>query len=472
MVAAGAATEQDVFVPGSCRVCSNSRLLRARRAAPAPSAAEAHTFAVSLARQGPRPAGSHAERKAHQRVAARFRAVGLRVGYERFSVPGKGLSRDVIGIRDAPERLPGDRDGAHGQRPARARGRRQRVRRRDARRAGPSARRPGRSPRATCGWWRPAPRSGRTPGTPDHSGRSALVARLKRTDRLKDVKLALSLDEVGRGTKFDLHSTAEAPRANLERRIIDAGDAACAGSATRRARGTPTTASSRARARPRRSSAWSTSPAATRRATRPTGSSAAPSPRAEDRLAAAARLELEEAHRPDDVPARVGRRTRARRRRRSSPAPSGPTRRRASAAAIATPTSSTANVTSKPLVGTVEQRAARPGSAAIAVPAPTCCGRTRDRPRRSSSRTALVEADGRREVVGVDGEVGDMSVHATRRLGFARMATASVSTRATPRPPWRRSSRSAAVLSLALRGSSRSTRRSGCPPTRCSSTCR
>ena len=71
-------------------------------AAAPPSAAEAHTFAVSLARQGPRPAGSSAERAAHQRVAARFRAVGLRVGYERFTVPGKGPSRDVIGIRDAP----------------------------------------------------------------------------------------------------------------------------------------------------------------------------------------------------------------------------------------------------------------------------------------------------------------------------------------------------------------------------------
>ena len=66
----------------------------------APSSDEAHTFAVSLARQGPRPAGSVAERKAHQRVAARFRAVGLRVGYERFVVPRKGQSRDVIGIRD------------------------------------------------------------------------------------------------------------------------------------------------------------------------------------------------------------------------------------------------------------------------------------------------------------------------------------------------------------------------------------
>ena len=68
----------------------------------APSGDEAYRFAVSLARQGPRPAASAAERAAHQRVAARFRSVGLRVGYERFRVPGKGMSRDVIGIKDSP----------------------------------------------------------------------------------------------------------------------------------------------------------------------------------------------------------------------------------------------------------------------------------------------------------------------------------------------------------------------------------
>ena len=44
--------------------------------------------------------------------------------------------------------------------------------------------------------------------TPDHLGASALVTRLTKTNRLKDVKLALSLDEVGRGSRFDLHSTA------------------------------------------------------------------------------------------------------------------------------------------------------------------------------------------------------------------------------------------------------------------------
>ncbi len=74
----------------SRRVCRISRALLCLTAAAGPSPAEAHTFAVSLARRGPRPAGSPAERAAHQRVAARFRAVGLRVGYERFDVPGRG----------------------------------------------------------------------------------------------------------------------------------------------------------------------------------------------------------------------------------------------------------------------------------------------------------------------------------------------------------------------------------------------
>src|SRR4029453_6225451 len=67
-----------------------------------PPSDEAYRFAVSLAPQGPRPPPStHAWRRAHKLVAARFRTVGLRVGYERFTVPGKGPSSDVIGIRDA-----------------------------------------------------------------------------------------------------------------------------------------------------------------------------------------------------------------------------------------------------------------------------------------------------------------------------------------------------------------------------------
>jgi hypothetical protein len=187
-----------------------------------PSPAEAHTFAVSLARQGPRPAGSNAEKAAHQRVAKRFRAVGLRVGYERFTVPGKGPSRDVIGIRDAPADClviamahtdsappaPGADDNASGVGTLVA-----------------LARALATEPAPACDVWLVATGAEERPYTkqPDHLGASALVRRLKRDGRLKDVRLALSLDEVGRGARFDLHSTAAAPRENVEKRLLKDG---------------------------------------------------------------------------------------------------------------------------------------------------------------------------------------------------------------------------------------------------------
>jgi Zn-dependent M28 family amino/carboxypeptidase len=187
----------------------------------APSSDEAYRFAVSLAREGPRPAASASERRAHQRVAARFRTVGLRVGYERFDVPGKGQSRDVIGIRDSPSDClviamahtdsvppaPGADDNASGVGTLVALARTLAV-----------------EPAPACDVWLVATGSEERPytGTPNHLGASALVSRLQKTGRLDDVRLALSLDEVGRGTKFDLHSTASAI-GSLERRILDAG---------------------------------------------------------------------------------------------------------------------------------------------------------------------------------------------------------------------------------------------------------
>jgi aminopeptidase YwaD len=188
---------------------------------PTPSATQAHTFAVELANAGPRPAGSPAERRAHQRVAKRFRAAGLRVGFERFAVPGKGASRDVIGIRDVPARClviamahtdsvppaPGADDNASGVgtlaalAPALAAG------------APPK-----------CDTWLVATGAEERPYTrqPDHLGASALVRRLRRTHRLQDVRLALSLDEVGRGTRFELRSPVTQPRATVETRILAA----------------------------------------------------------------------------------------------------------------------------------------------------------------------------------------------------------------------------------------------------------
>jgi aminopeptidase YwaD len=190
-------------------------------AAPQPSAAQAQAFAVALAKAGPRPAGSAAERRAHQRVAARFRAAGLRVGFERFAVPGHGGSRDVIGIRDTPARClvivmahtdslppaPGADDNASGVGTIVA-----------------LARALGADEAPRCDVWLVATGSEERPytGQPDHLGASALVRRLRRTNRLADVHLALSLDEVGRGTRFELRSPAAHPRARVETRILDA----------------------------------------------------------------------------------------------------------------------------------------------------------------------------------------------------------------------------------------------------------
>ena len=167
----------------------------------------------------PRPAASAAERRAHQRVAARFRSVGLRVGYQRFRVPGKGMSRDVIGIKDSPADClviamahtdsvppaPGADDNASGVGTLVA-----------------LARSLATEPTPACDVWLVATGAEERPytGTPDHLGATALVNRLKKTNRLRDVRLALSLDEVGRGSRFDLHSTAQAPRQAVERRII------------------------------------------------------------------------------------------------------------------------------------------------------------------------------------------------------------------------------------------------------------
>ena len=188
---------------------------------PTPSATEAYTFATQLANAGPRPAASSAERRAHQRVAQRFRAANLRVGFERFTVPGKGTSRDVIGIRDVPARClviamahadtvppaPGADDNASGVgtlvalAPALAQA------------AAPN-----------CDTWLVATGSEERPYTrqPDHLGAAALVRRLRRTHRLQDVRFALSLDEVGRGTRFELRSPVARPRATVETRILTA----------------------------------------------------------------------------------------------------------------------------------------------------------------------------------------------------------------------------------------------------------
>lgn len=182
-------------------------------------ATDAHAFAVSLARRGPRPAAGIAEKRAHARVAARFERAGLDVGRDHFRVPGLGRSRNVYGIRDVGGTdclrvvvahvdtvppSPGAHDNASGVgvlvelAPLVAR-------------ATPS-----------CDVWLVA--SGAEEriytGRPDHLGALALARRIERQGRAGDVRFGLSLDEVGRGRSFWLRSPAAAPRPGVERRLL------------------------------------------------------------------------------------------------------------------------------------------------------------------------------------------------------------------------------------------------------------
>jgi len=152
-----------------------------------------------------------------------FAAAGLRVGHDRFRVPGRGRSRNVLGIRDAPGRClrivmahadtvppsPGADDNASGLGALVA-----------LAAAAPAA------PR--CDLWFVATGAEERiyTGRPDHLGASALVRRVRRLGRAEDLRFALSLDEVGRGRSFHLRSTAAAPRRGVERTLLRAAEGA------------------------------------------------------------------------------------------------------------------------------------------------------------------------------------------------------------------------------------------------------
>ena len=170
-----------------------------------PSEDPGYLFARSLARAGPRPAGSAAERRAHARVEKRFVAAGLRIGHDRFRVPGHGRSRNVVGIYDTPADClvvltahtdsvppaPGADDNASGVGTLVALAPRLAT------------------IRPACDVWLIATGAEERPytGQADHLGARAAVPRVKR--RAKDLRFVLSLDEVGRGTTFHLRSARE-----------------------------------------------------------------------------------------------------------------------------------------------------------------------------------------------------------------------------------------------------------------------
>src|SRR4029079_16614281 len=71
-------------------------------AAGAPVPADAYDIARRIASWGPRPAASRGEAKTQRLIRRTSRDGGLRVGVQEFRVPGKGRSRNVIGVYDTP----------------------------------------------------------------------------------------------------------------------------------------------------------------------------------------------------------------------------------------------------------------------------------------------------------------------------------------------------------------------------------
>jgi aminopeptidase YwaD len=182
---------------------------------------DALAVARRLATDGPRPAASVAERRAHAFVARAFRRAGLRVGIQPVAVPGRGASRNVIGVLDTPRsRLrivmahtdtmpagPGANDNASGVGVVVAVARR-------LRRLAPS-----------CDVWlvaTGAEERGYT-GSPDHLGALALARRARARGGATRLRFALSLDEVGRDRPFWLRSPVPAPRPGVESALLRAG---------------------------------------------------------------------------------------------------------------------------------------------------------------------------------------------------------------------------------------------------------
>ena len=180
----------------------------------------AHRDAIRITGIGPRPAAGRAERRAHRVVARRFRAAGLGVSTQRFRVPGRGRSRNVIGVFDTPRRCP-----------------RVVMAHTDTTPAGPGANdnasgvgvvmslaprlerlRPG------CDVWLVATGAEERvyTGSPDHLGALALARRVRARGLGERLRWALSLDEVGRGRGFWLRSPAPGIRPRVEGELMRA----------------------------------------------------------------------------------------------------------------------------------------------------------------------------------------------------------------------------------------------------------
>jgi hypothetical protein len=191
-----------------------------------PALAQTHgAGAMAAARRvtsyGIRVAGSTAERRAHGFVERSFHRAGLDVTFQRFRVPGRGRSQNVIGLYDLPRRSclrivmahtdttasgPGANDNASGVGVVVAIAKRLRA-------LGP-----------TCDTWLVATGAEERiyTGSPDHLGALALARRARARGAERRLCFALSLDEVGGDRPFWLRSPASTPRSGVEGAILRA----------------------------------------------------------------------------------------------------------------------------------------------------------------------------------------------------------------------------------------------------------
>ncbi|HEV2875383.1 MAG TPA: M28 family peptidase [Thermoleophilaceae bacterium] len=154
-------------------------------------------------------------------MARVFRRAGLRVGTQELRVPGRGTSRNTLGVLQTPAtclrivmahgdttpNAPGANDNASG--------------------LGVVAALAGRlneiGPR--CDVWLVATGAEERvyTGSPDHLGALALARRARARGGARRLDWALSLDEVGRDRPFWLRSPVSAPRAAVEGALLRAG---------------------------------------------------------------------------------------------------------------------------------------------------------------------------------------------------------------------------------------------------------
>jgi hypothetical protein len=173
---------------------------------------------------GSRPSASANEARAHRYVGREFGDAGLQVSVDPFRVPGRGRSRNVIGVLDTPascleilmahtDSVPpglGAVDNASG--------------------VGVLV---GLAPRLAalkpdCDVWLVATGSEERVviGTGYHVGAANLVKYVKAAGRATDLRFALSVDEVGRGRRFTLRSPQPAIRPGVEGQMLAAANRA------------------------------------------------------------------------------------------------------------------------------------------------------------------------------------------------------------------------------------------------------